>query len=197
MHQPARANGMGRRDHLIKGIAAAECIADVHQAHQPGALAELGLEIFQIQLTGFGDADMTQHTTGALGQELPWHQIAVVLHHGEENFVPLLQVGVTPSARHEVDRFTGIAGKDDLPGSGGTHEGRSRAAGCLKSIGGAGTELVGAAMHVGVVAAVVLLQRLQHLAGLLTGGGVIEINQRPAVGSQLLKNREVGTISRG
>ena len=56
---------------------------------------------------------------------------------------------------------------------------------------------MGATVHIGVVAAVVLLQRLQHLAGLLTGGGVIEINQRPAIGSQLLKNREVGTISRG
>ena len=50
-------------------------------------------------------------------------------------------------------------------------------------------------MHVGVVAGVVVLQRLQHLTRLLAGGGVIEVDQRPTIRSQLLKNREIGTIS--
>ena len=118
-----------------------------------------------------------------------------MLHHREENFVPLLEVGVTPGARHQIDGLTGIAGEDNLAGTGGTHEGRRRAAGRLKGIGGAGTELVRSAVHVGVIAAVVLLQ-LKHLTGLLAGGRVIEVDQRPAIRSQLLENWKIGTISR-
>ena len=41
-----------------------------------------------------------------------------------------------------------------------------------------------------------LLQRFEHLTGLLAGGSVIEIDQRAAIRSQLLENREIGTISR-
>ena len=196
IHEHTGANGMGCGDHLIQGIAATEGIADVHQAHQSGALIELGPEILQIQLTGFGDAHMAQHAAGALRQQLPGHQVAVVLHHREENFVPLLEVGVTPGARHQIDGFAGIAGEDNLAGTGRTHEGRRRAAGRLKGIGGTGTELVRTAMHVGVVAAVVLLQRFEHLTGLLAGGSVIEIDQRAAIRSQLLENREISTIAR-
>ena len=120
----------------------------------------------------------------------------MVLHHREENFIPLLEIGVTPGASHQIDGFACIAGEDNLPGTGGANEGRRRAAGRFKGIGCTGTELVSAAMHVGVVAAVVVLQRLEHLTGLLAGGSVIEINQRPAVRSTLLKYRKIGTISR-
>ena len=54
---------------------------------------------------------------------------------------------------------------------------------------------MGAAMHVGIVCGVIVLKGLQHLARLLAGGGVIEVDQGPTVGSDLLKDREVGTIS--
>ena len=57
---------MGEGDHLSQWVAATQGIADVNQAHKPGALAELGPEISQVQFAGFGDAHMTQHTTSAL-----------------------------------------------------------------------------------------------------------------------------------
>ena len=50
------------------------------------------------------------------------------------------------------------------------------------------------AMNVGVVCGVVMLQGLQHLARLLTGGGVIEVNQRMAIRRALVKDREISTI---
>ena len=84
------------------GIAATEAIADLHQAHQPGALVQLAAEIVQIQLTGFGDADMAQHTSGALRQELPGHQVAVVLHQREQNLITGAQIVITPAAGDEM-----------------------------------------------------------------------------------------------
>ena len=138
---------------------------------------------------------MTQHATGALSQQLPRHQVAVVLHEGEQHLVSLAQVGVTPAAGHQVDRLAGIAGEHDLPRTGGTDELRSRGPGSFEGFGGSDAELVGTAMHIGVVAGVVVLQGLQHRTGLLTGGGVIQVDQRAPVGSTLLKNREISTIS--
>jgi hypothetical protein len=75
------------------------------------------------------------------------------------------------------------------------HKLRRHRAGCFKGFGGPGTELMSTAMNVGVVCGVVLLQGLQHLARLLTGGGVIEVNQRMAIRRALVKDREIGTIS--
>ena len=62
----------------------------------------------------------------------------------------------------------------------------------LEALGGAGAELVGAAVHVGVVVAVVVLQGLEHLAGLLAGGGVIQVDQRLAEAGDLAQQREIG-----
>ena len=67
IHQNEGSRRVGKRNHFCQGVAAAQGITDMHKAHKPGALAELGSEILQIQLTGLGDAHMTQHTTGPLG----------------------------------------------------------------------------------------------------------------------------------
>ena len=195
IHQHQGSSGVGRGDHLVQGIAATQNIADVHQAHQAGAVGELAAEVFEIQLTGLRDSHMAQNTAGALGQQLPWHQIAVVLHQREQHLITLTQIGVTPAAGDEIDRLAGVTGEHDFARAGGTHELRRHRAGCFKGFGGPGTELMSTAMNVGVVCGVVLLQGLQHLARLLTGGGVIEVNQRTAIRRVLTKDREIGTIS--
>ena len=195
IHQHQGTGGMGGGDHLIEGVAAAETVADMHQAHQTSAVAELGAEVVEIQFTGFRDADVAQHTTGALGQQLPGHQVAVVLHEGEQHLIPRAQVGVTPAAGHQVDRLAGIAGEHDLPRTGCTDELRSRGPGGLEGFGGADAELVGTAMHIGVVAGVVVLQGLEHRERLLAGGSVIQVDQRATVSGALLQNREISTIS--
>ena len=48
-------------------------------------------------------------------------------------------------------------------------------------------------MHIGVVTGVVGLQRLQHNPGFLAGGGMIEVDQRVALGGSLIENREIST----
>ena len=192
IHQQQGAGPMGQRGHRLDRIEAAQGVAHVHQAHQPGAVAELGLEILQIQFAALGDARMAQNAARASRQQLPGHQIAVVLHHRQQHLIALPQVGFAPGAGHQVDRLAGIAGEDDLPGAGGADEGGHLAAGRLEVVGGAGAQLVGAAVHVGVVVAVVLLQRLQHLTRLLAGGGVIQVDQRLPQAGRLGQQGEIG-----
>ena len=47
-------------------------------------------------------------------------------------------------------------------------------------------------MHVGIVVAVVVLQRLQHLAGLLAGGRIVQVDQRFPQAGGLGQQREIG-----
>ena len=187
----------GQGHHLRNGIAAAEGVADVHQCNQPGALVELGAQILQIQAAGFSETHMAQHTTGALRQQLPGHQVAVVLHHGEEHFIALAEIGISPGASHKVDRLTGIAREDDLAGAGGGNETRCGRARRLKRFGRPGAELMGAAVHIGVISAVVMLKRFEHHPGFLAGGGVIEIDQGRPIRGGLGQDREIGARALG
>ena len=54
---------------------------------------------------------------------------------------------------------------------------------------------MGPVVNVGVIAGVVVLESVQHLARLLTSGSVIEVDQRLTTGRQLIKNRKIRTIS--
>ena len=191
IHEHQSPGGVGQLHHLLNRIEAAEGIAHLHQAYELGALADLAAQILQIQLTALGEARMAQHAASARRQQLPGDQVGVVLHHREQHLITGAQVGLAPAASHQVDRLAGIAGKHDFSRIGRTDEGGSFAAGCLKAFSSASTELVGAAVHVGVVVVVVVLQGRQYLTGLLAGGGVIEIDQRLAKASRLGQQWEI------
>lgn len=65
----------------------------------------------------------------------------------------------------------------------------------LKRLRCPGTELVSTTMHIGVIAAVVTLHRIDHLLRLLTGRSVVEIDQWPIIWRFLSKDRKIGTNS--
>ena len=119
----------------------------------------------------------------------------MVLHHREQHLITRLEVGVTPGARHQIDRLAGITGEHDFARTSGRHEISSDPSGPFEGVGGPGAELMGAAMDVGVIRGVIALQSIQHLARLLTGGRVIQIDQRLTGRSQLIENRKISTIS--
>src|SRR3972149_3979176 len=50
----------------------------------------------------------------ALAQEMPGHDVGVVLHDGEQDLVPLLDMGDAIGRGDEVYRLGGVAGEDDL-----------------------------------------------------------------------------------
>ena len=89
------------------------------------------------------------------GEQLPRHEVGMVLHLGGEDDIAGLEMGVAPAAGDEVDALGGAAGEDDLGGIGGVDEFRDAGAGALVGVGRAHGERVEAAMDVAVVALVV------------------------------------------
>ena len=191
IHQHQGASGMGQVGHRTDRVEAAQGVADLHQAHQPGALVDLAAQVLEIQFTAACQAGVAQDAAGAVRQQLPGHEVAVVLHHRQQHLIAGAEVRFPPAAGHQVDGLTRIAGEDDFVRGRGAHKGGGFGPRTLKALGGPGAQLMGAAMDVGVVVVVVVLQRLEHLAGLLAGGGVIEVDQGLAQAGLLRQQREV------
>ena len=62
---------------------------------------------------------MANHGAGPLGQLIPGHEVRVVLHLGQQDFVAGADVGVAPAPRDQIDRMGRAGGEDDLLGRGG------------------------------------------------------------------------------
>ena len=63
-----------------------------------------------------GDGDPPQLDAALGRQDLPRHDVGVVLHVREHDRIALAQVGACPRVRHQVDRLGRVAHVDDLVG---------------------------------------------------------------------------------
>ena len=78
---------MSQVRHRTDRVEAAQGVADLHQAHQAGALVDLVAQVVQIQFSAIGQSGMAQDAASAVRQQLPGHQIAVVLHHRQQHLI--------------------------------------------------------------------------------------------------------------
>ena len=131
-----------------------------------------------------------QFRASAFGEELPRDEVAVVLHFGEQNHIACAEIANAPSVRNEVDGLGSSACEDDFLRLRRAEIFRNFCACALESIGRARTQFVQSAMHVGVVALVVVRERGDDGARLLRAGGIIEIDERISV-HLVVENRKV------
>src|SRR5690606_13255962 len=108
----------------------------------------------------------------------------------DEHLVAGLQAASAVALCHQIEAFGGAARPDDFLAA-GVDEVRHRLACAFKGGGGGVGQGVGAAMHVAVEGAVVVVQRLDYHGGFLRGGGIVQIHQRLAV-YLLRQQRKVG-----
>ena len=105
----------------------------------------------------------------------------MVLHDGDNHLIALAQEGLRKRRSDEVEALGRPSRENDL-GRGARIEERAHPfARRFMQRGGFLRKRVDAAMHVGVAGGVELIHRLQHGAGLLCRGGIVEIHQRATV----------------
>lgn len=136
-----------------------------------------------------------QGGAGLLGQHLPWDEIAVMLHFGEENDVSRFQVSAAPSVCDEVDGLGGASSEDDLVGGLSVEKTGDLCARIFVSFGGSSAQFVESSVDVGVVVFVVVNDRLDDGSRLLGGGRVIQVDERVAM-DFLMKDGEIGAERR-
>ena len=120
------------------GIDRAERIGNVRYRQQLHVAGEKLVEPAEIKQAGVTvDREKDELCAGALSQELPRHDVAVVLYLGEQDFVAALDELGAPRCGDEVDALGGAAGEDDFVGAASVEEFRGADAGRFERDGGA------------------------------------------------------------
>ena len=195
-----RARSLGETGHLDGGIDGSERVGDVREGDELGTGGKQSLEGHEVDLAARRDGRDNDLGAGALGDDLPRHDVGVVLEMGEQDLVAGLEVGPAPALGHEIDALGGAAHEDAAPGVLEAEELRDGSAGGLVGGGGLLAQEMYAAVDVGVLLGVIALEGLDDDRGLLGGGRVIEVGQRTAAHGTS-QDREVlaagGDVERG
>ena len=179
----------GQRRDVVDG---AERVGDVGDGDQLDvldggqALLRVGVEAAVV-----GQAQVVQRGAGLLGEELPRHQVRVVLHLGGDDRITGADEGAAVGIGDQVQGLGRLAHEDHLAAIAGVDEPGHDVARALVALGGTGAEVVDAAMDVGVGGLVDVDQRLDHLTRLLRRRRRIEEYQPLAVHG-LGQDRKVG-----
>ena len=122
--------------------------------------------------------------------EMPGHDVGVMLHH-ESTISSPSPIAEPEARRDQIDRLGRRAREHDLVDRAGVEEAAHAFARRLVGVRRGVGEIVQAAMHVGIFVLVDMGQALDHRARLLRRSGVVEIDQRLAVGP-LVQNGKIG-----
>ena len=183
-------DGLRLRAEFAGGIDGAEGVGDVDEGEKLHLLVEQRLDGGGIERAVIKHRDVLQRGSRALREELPGHQIAVMLHAGDEDHVALTQVLDATGVRDEVDALRAATGEDDLVlGIRADETGRLFPR-RLKRIRGAGAQLMQGTMDVGVVPFVIMRQRADDGPRLLAAGRAVEIDERVTI-HLLVENRKI------
>ena len=139
---------MGHLDHVANRVDRAQHVRSVGERDERGPKVQQDLVHLELQEPVVADRNELQVAVLFLDQELPGHQIGVVLHLGQDDRVAPADVAAAPRVRDEVDRLGRIADEDDLGRLRGVDELRGGGAGGLVGDRGPLGDLVDAAVDV-------------------------------------------------
>ena len=150
------------------------------QCDEPGARREQALELVEHKLAGGVERCDPQQRAAAFAGELPRHDVRVVFHLADEDFVARAEA-LTVARSDEIDRLGGAAHEDDFLAPRGMDELPHLVARGFVGLGCALAQKMHAAVNIGVERGVVMRLAVDHAVRLLTGGRVVEIDQRLAM----------------
>ena len=191
VHHDGGAHGVRQPGELRRRVHGAERVRDEGEGHDLGAPLQGPAEIRQIDPPVVRELDHPQRGTLLLTQDLPRHEVRVVVHRRHHHGVARAHVGAAVGARDQVQGLGRAAREYDALGRPGVHEPRDLRTRGLVGLRGADRETVRPPMHVGVGGAVVVGDGGEHRLGLLRRRCVVEVDEPVAV-LLLLEQREVG-----
>ena len=180
---------MSDADDLLDRRHGAQHVRHVGDGDHLGARRQRGLEGLDVEGAVIVDIHPAQHRALALAPEMPRHDVGVVLHDRQHDLVALHDP-VPQRGRDEIDRLGGRAREDDLVRRGRIEKAAHGLARAFERLRRGIGEVVQAAVDVRILGLVGTRDALDHRPRLLDRGGIVEIDQRLAVGFDL-EDREV------
>ena len=108
---------LGARDEPLHRHDRAERVGDVREREQASARTDEALEGCEVHFAGLRDRNHLELRAGLLADELPRHDVGVVLQRRNQDLVAGLQPRSRVALRDQVDRFGRAADEDDLAAS--------------------------------------------------------------------------------
>ena len=171
----------------------AERVGDVGDGDHLGTRAEELLELVHDQFAGIVDRRNLDHRAATLGDELPRHDVRMMLHDGQHDLVARPELGPAPARGDQVDSLGGAADEDDFALIGRAEELAGLLARAFHRLGRLLAHEVDAAVDVGVLGLVGMADRIDDGIGLLRARPIVEIYQLVVVVHRGGEDREVGT----
>src|SRR5271163_1401069 len=97
----------------------AGCVGEVGDRDEPGARRQARGKGGEIEPSGRIDRRHHEAETDPITQQLPRHDVRMMLELADQHLVPGFEKSAPPALRDEVDAFRGIANKDYLARVGG------------------------------------------------------------------------------
>src|SRR5215472_3201739 len=158
--------------------------------NEPGFRSQELLEFFKPQFAAVVDGSHAQGRAFFFAQNLPGHDVGVMLHGGDQNFIARADVLAAVGLGYQVDRFRGASRKDDLSAVRGVQKTLYRNPGLFVVLRRPLRESMHATMDIGVIVAIVVFNGFDYRHWLLRGGRVVQVDQRLAVNA-LVKNGKI------
>lgn len=172
-------------------IESAEDVRLMGEGDDLRPLVEEFVDTGQIEAALVREPEPVQGRAGALRELLPGDEVRVVLHLRDHDPVARAEpVCVAQPVRDEVDALRGVLGEHDLVLV-GTDEVRDRAPRALVRLRRLAGQLVGAAVHGGVVPEVEVPFGVQDLERFLRGGPGVEVDEPGTAVHRPSEDREV------
>ena len=181
---------MGQLDNSPDRIDAPERVGHMGHCHQPSFRSQQSFVLVKQKLAGIVDRSNPQDRTFFFTKHLPGDNIGVMLHGRDDHLVARPDVLASVRVSYQVDGFRSAADKNDLPIFSGVDESPDLGSRVLIFFGGSFTQEMNAAMNVGVLCGVVTHGGVEHDLRLLTGGRVVEVNERFTM-NFLFQSREI------
>ena len=112
--QHRHALGMGAGDDLLQRRDRAQHVGHVGDGDQLGLGCDGGVQRLDIERTVVAHIDPAQHRALALAQEMPGHDVGVMLHHRQHDLVARLDARREIGIGDQIDRLGAALGEDDL-----------------------------------------------------------------------------------
>ena len=114
-----------------------------------------------------------QRSARLLAEHLPWHDIGVMLHRGNNDVIPGLDIGAPPAISNQINPFGCPANKDNFFRGSCINEACNLITHVLHQLGGFCTQRVDTAMHRRVTMAVKIQFGINHRLWFLRTGSTV------------------------
>ena len=162
-------------DHFLYRVYAAQHVGNMANGGQLYLGADDGFQLFIRQAAVFFAFQVNQLGTGLAGNHLPRQHVAVVLHDGDDDLIPGMDVVQRIAVSNQIDAFGGVAGKDNFGIAAGVQELAYPLAGGLVTVSRLHAQFIQAAQGVGVGLLIKFFLCLQNAGRALRGGGAVQI----------------------